>query len=292
MQTGRFLWIAFFLLSQAAAGQSFAFRAQLGRVPADSFYQVPLPPAITRHLQPGYADLRLYDEKQHREVPYLLVQQQTGPDRYRQVAELPFRRDSSRQRQKTILRFRSDRPVLLDQLAFGIAAPGLYHRPATLYRRRESRRRRRPYEAVAHFVLAARQANTVHLPGFRSRDFYVEIENGDNPPLEVRKVAAYQLATTLVAALEAGHSYYLAFGGSAAMPPPVYDLPYFRDLIPRQLPTLAPQPVRPVPAPPAAGRHINAFFTSRKLIWAALLAVIALLAFMSYRLVKEAGKDR
>lgn len=289
----RFLLAVFFLLSQAAAGQSFAWRAPLGRVPADSFYQVPLPPAIARHLQPGYADLRLYDEKKRREVPYLLVQQQAGPDRYRPVGVLPFRQAGSLRQQKTILRFQADTAVLLDQLRFRIAAPGLYHRPATLYRRRETRRkRRRDYEVVTTFVLAARQVNTVNLPGFRSRDFYVEIENGDNPPLVVSSVTAYQLSTSLVAALEAGHSYYLAFGSASRVPLPAYDLPYFRDLIPRQLPILLPQGVYPAPAPKPAGGHINAFFNSRSLIWAALLAVIALLAFMSYRLVKEAGKSR
>ena len=73
MQAYRFLWAAVLLLSQTALGQSFAYRASLGPVPADSFYQVALPPAITRHLQPGYADLRLYDAKKGREVPYLLV---------------------------------------------------------------------------------------------------------------------------------------------------------------------------------------------------------------------------
>lgn len=291
MQAYRFLWAAVLLLSQTALGQSFAYRASLGPVPADSFYQVALPPALTRHLQPGYADLRLYDAEKGREVPYLLLPRHNNPERYHLVAHLPFRQEGSLRPQKTILRFQADTAVLLDQLRFSIAAPGLYHRPATLYRRRETRRkRRRDYEIAAHFVLEARQANTLALPGFRSRDFYVEIVNGDNPPLEVRKVSAYQQATSLVAALEGGRSYYLAFGSPGRLPLPAYDLPYFRDLIPRQLPSLEVQDVQASPGPGPGGRHLNAFFTSRNLIWAALLAVIGLLAFMSYRLVKEAGK--
>ncbi|MGV3504598.1 MAG: hypothetical protein ACO1O1_12900 [Adhaeribacter sp.] len=293
MQAYSFLWAAALLLSQAALGQSFTYRARLGPVPADSFYQVPLPPAITRHLQPGYADLRLFDENKRREVPYLLVPRRQEPRRYHLVAHLPFRQEGSLRQQKTILRFQADTAVLLDQLRFHIAAPGLYHRPATLYRRRETRRKhRRDYEFVAHFVLAARQANTLELPGFRSRDFYVEITNGDNPPLAFSKVGAYQQTRSLVAALEAGRPYYLAFGSPRRLPRPAYDLSYFQDLIPPQLPTLRAQQVQTIPLPAPAGRHLNALFTSRHLIWAALLAVIALLAFMSYRLVKETGKNR
>jgi hypothetical protein len=187
--------------------------------------------------------------------------------------------------------------VLVDQLVFTIAAPSLYHRQATLYQKRESQgRRRRPkrdYQPVRHFVLAANQDNVLHLSGFRSQDFYVEIQNGDSPPLVLAKVLAYQLPTYLVAALKEGETYHLAFGSKDPIHLPAYDLSYFRDKIPRQIPTLRPREITLAAGQEKQkGNPLNAFFTSRYLIWAALLVVIAFLGYMTYKMLKEAGKRR
>jgi hypothetical protein len=308
MQALRILWAGLLLLSQVAAGQSFAYRAQLGAAPADSFYRVLLPPAITGRLQPDLADIRLYDETT-REVPYLLVRAErgpaAGPDGYQPVEALAFEQYGNLRHKKTILRFSSSTPVLIDKLVFTIAAPTLYHRQATLYERREtknrgSRRRRhrrgrlnRDYQAVTSFVLTADQDSSVLLSGFRSRDFYVEIQNNDSPPLVVQKVVAYQLPTYLVAPLEAGKTYHLAFGHQEPIAPPAYDLTYFWDKIPREIPTLRPQEIEFTGGGQEKKSNLlNTFFTNRHLIWAALLTVIAFLAYMSYKMLKETGKRR
>jgi hypothetical protein len=300
MQAIGILWAVLLLLSQAAAGQSFAYRADLGAVPADSFYQILLPPAITGRLQPDFADIRLYDQ-QEREVPYLLVREETGPPTqhgpYLPVAGLTFRQYGNLQHKKTILRFSAPSPVLIDQLVFTIAAPSLYHRQATLFQRRESRRRRhrpnRDYQPVRHFVLAANQDNVLPLSGFRSQDFYVEIQNGDSPPLVIEKVMAYQLPSYLVAILKQGETYHLAFGSKEPVRLPAYDLTYFRDKIPRQIPTLRPREMRRATGQDKQkGNPLNAFFTSPYLIWAALLVVISFLGYMTYKLLQEVGKRR
>jgi hypothetical protein len=239
-------------------------------------------------------------------VPYLLVRAErglpAGPDGYQPVTALAFRQYGNL-RKKTILRFSSPNPLLIDQLAFTIAAPTLYHRQATLYERRETKsrgRRRnrrgrlnRDYQPVTDFVLSADQDNKLLLSGFRSRDFYVEIQNNDSPPLVVQKVMAYQLPTYLVAPLEAGKTYHLAFGHQEPIPLPDYDLAYFRDKIPREIPTLRPQEIEFTGGgQEKKSNSLNAFFTNRHLIWAALLVVIAFLAYMSYKMLKETGKER
>jgi hypothetical protein len=298
MQAFHILWAALLLLSQAAAAQAFRYQADLEEVPADSFYRILLAPAITAYLQPGFPDIRLYDG-QKREVPYLLLRAEPGAggqDSLLPVSRLAFRQYDSLEVKKTILRFSAPAPVLIDQLAFTITAPALYHRQAVLYQKREPRRRRgrdrssRHYQPVARFVLAAGKPNTLRLSGFRSADFYVAIRNGDNLPLVIREVAAYQQPAYLVAALVKGKKYHLAFGSAASMLPPAYDLPYFKDKIPRQLPTLKPGEMKLAAGQEQQNGHpLNAFFTSRALIWAALLAVIAFLGFMTYKMLQEGG---
>jgi hypothetical protein len=299
MQAFRFLWAALLLLSQAAAGQDYRYQADLNPVPADSFYRILLTPAITAFLQPGFPDIRLY-AGQGQEVPYLLLRESPVPGSQGALLPVPrlsFRQYDSLEVKKTILRFSAATPVLIDQLAFTITAPALYHRQAVLYQKQETRRRRgrkgRHYQPVARFVLAAGKPNVLRLSGFRSGDFYVAIRNGDSPPLQIREAAAYQQAVYLVAALEKGKKYRLVFGSAVPVPAPAYDLPYFKDSIPRQLSTLQTGKIKLAAGRKEHNSHpLNAFFTSRALIWAALLAVIALLGFMTYKMLQETGRKK
>lgn len=299
MRIAGIFWAAFFLLSRVAAGQSFNYRADLEQVPATGFYQILLSPAITGQLQPGLSDIRLY-EGQNQEMTYLLMRhswEAAGQAAFQPVSGLTWKQYNKQQQKKTILTFSATTPVLIDKLVFRVAAPTLYYRRAILYQKhegRKERRRRQPgYQARHSFVLAAQTSNALDLADFRSRRFYVEIHNGDNPPLVLEKIEAYQRPVYLVAFLEKGQSYYLAFGSKHLLPPPAYDLAYFRNTIPRQLPTLRPLDIQLLAGKQEKpGNPLNALFTSRQLIWLVLLVVIALLGYITYKMVQEAGRTK
>ncbi|CAA9211288.1 MAG: hypothetical protein AVDCRST_MAG95-130 [uncultured Adhaeribacter sp.] len=209
--------------------------------------------------------------------------------KYTPVPQLKFTQTDSTDH-KTYLKFTASGPVLLDKLDLTITAPGLYRRPATLCERRTYRKRRRQYtrwEPIAQYVLKSDSENSLPVPALRSQEFYLIIENGDNGPLRIETATGYGLNRYLVAALEPGNAYELRFGNEQATAP-TYDLAYFKNKIPAGSAVLVPQNI--TIAAKTAKPNRATWFTNKNIIWAAILGVIALLGYMSYRMLNETAK--
>jgi hypothetical protein len=124
----------------------------------------------------------------------------------------------------------------------------------------------------------------------REKEFYVLIENDDNRPLELKGIEAWQLTRYLKTYLEKGHQYRLVYGDSAASAP-VYDLNYFIDSIPKVLPTLSVRESKGLEAPAvqAVEESVN-WYEEKLFVWLAIIALIALLSFMSWKMLGEMKK--
>jgi hypothetical protein len=211
--------------------------------------------------------------------------------KYTPVPGLKFTQTDSSALKQTFVFFPDQAPVHADKLTFEITGPTYYRRQATLYQAHYQRikRRRKPqkvYEPVAIFQLQSDKENTVLLHNFKSRDFYLVIHNQDNPPLQIRRVQFHLLNTFLVAALQKDKAYRLAFGNEE-LPPPVYDLTYFKEALPAGIPVISPANPKPIAVMEPASATV---FKDKNIIWVAIVLVIALLGFMSYRMMQETAK--
>ncbi|MDB5260850.1 MAG: hypothetical protein JWQ14_131, partial [Adhaeribacter sp.] len=211
--------------------------------------------------------------------------------KYTPVPGVRFTQTDSAAVKQTFIFFRTKAPVPADKITFSINGPAYYLRQATLYQAIYQKKRRRKtyktYEPVASFRLQSDKENTFSLSGFKSDDFYLGVHNQDNPPLQLKNIQFYFLNTYLVAPLQKEQPYYLQFGNEEIWPPN-YDLAYFKDTIPAQLQIIAPAHIKaltPPDAPPTA-----TIFTNKNIIWVAIILVIGLLGFMTYRMLQETGK--
>ncbi len=214
----------------------------------------------------------------------------TESGKYTLVPHQKISRTDSAATKKTYLHLLFPLPVYPERLEFDITAPALYYRQARVLtkaeqpRRRGLFRKRRRREAVApavSFVLHSNEPATVTLPRRQVEELTIEIENADNPPLTIAAVKVYQLNRYLVADLEAGESYVLRFGNAKAKTPD-YELSYFKEEIPENLPVLQTGNIENVSA--TTDRKTP---TSKIIIWAAIALVVAGLAFMTVRLLNE-----
>jgi len=114
------------------------------------------------------------------------------------------------------------------------------------------------------------------------------IDNQDSPPLQIKHIRFYLLNTYLVASLQKGQAYYLQFG-DAKTKAPAYDLSYFKDNIPPQLPVIAPGEINTLTSPDET--QSATFFRNKNIIWAAIILVIGLLGFMTYQMLQETKKQ-
>lgn len=165
----------------------------------------------------------------------------------------------------------------LTHLTIRVKAPLMYHRSATLS------------APVQHFILSSETPMTqVTLQERGMYDsIWLNISNGDNPPLELDKVEAWQNTYYLIAHLEKGKTYSLK-GGAPGMQIPRYDAEHFREVYA----SLAQHMMQPEP-PVMITKVVTSptFFNSRWWVWAGIIFIVALLVMVVFRMLKDMAKE-
>lgn len=181
-----------------------------------------------------------------------------------------------------------DNRQLVDRIDFTIAAPNYYKRPARVLVKRQQvlKHKTEVYEEeLASFEINSAAALWFDMPAIKEKEFVIEINNQDNPALQVSQIKFKQLAAYLVSDLKAGEKYVLMLGNSA-LKAPRYDLNYFMDKIPRQIPEVAVGKVEQLIAPKPidkkeAGKKEDLF------MWLCIAAGALCIVCFSYRLLHD-----
>jgi len=142
----------------------------------------------------------------------------------------------------------------IDKLSFTIHGSEYYFRRAKIYKMREKVRHNGGVlyfdDIEKEFFLGSDRNNTIILPRFKSSHLKMQISNKDNLPIRIVDVKAYQKKNYIITYLEADKQYKLKFGSSKA-DFPVYDLTYFKEKIPHNIPSLSVLNIKQVHEPEA-----------------------------------------
>tara|TARA_R110002050_G_scaffold174561_1_gene307494 strand:- start:1683 stop:2912 length:1230 start_codon:yes stop_codon:yes gene_type:complete len=182
----------------------------------------------------------------------------------------------------------------IDAMAFEISN-AYYLRPASLLEKREqeTKKGREIYEEVLYrFNLSASSQNYFTFNNLALSEFRIDIENADNPPLEITNIIFYQKPKYLVAYLEAGKNYHLDIDLSRKRPQ--YDLGNF---ISDKLHSLKDAKIISMNAL-KSDESINAetdseksFFQSKLFMWLAIVLGGLLISYIAFGLLKDMGKE-
>jgi len=198
--------------------------------------------------------------------------QHAGSRRYRQTP-IPSitRKDSGNHHSYVALTF--DEPYLVEHLDLDIKGPALYKRKARILIKEE------PYRDEWLSIDPTHHAFEV--PAIKAQAMTIDIDNEDNTPLVIDKVVTSQLERYLLTWLEPGKYQLLA--GSMQAQAPRYDLKYFVDTVSREPAEIVPGVLtavsNPVASPVAKDR-------SGVWLWCIILAVLALMVFLSLKMLK------
>jgi len=193
----------------------------------------------------------------------------------------------------TYVTIRFDTARLVDRLELKMKGAPYFLRHAVLYepQQRISKKGEAStyYNRLEEMEVNSHHPTTLDFPGLKVKELLIVIDNQDNPPLEVAEAKPYQRRRYLTAYLKSGVAHTLTLGPES-MSTPVYDLAFFKDSIPDQ-----PQVVHTGAITVIEQKQTETsptFFTTKAFIWVAVIAVIAVLGFMSVKLLKEtnAGK--
>lgn len=206
--------------------------------------------------------------------------QHAGSRRYRQTPEPAItQKDSSNHHSYVTLSFTE--PYLVEHLDLDIKGPRLYKREARVLVKGGG------YYGVAQ-LYPDPASHSFDVAPMKAQAIILDIDNEDNAPLMVNKAGASQLERYLLVWLEPGR--YWLLGGNMQAQAPRYDLKYFADTVSREPAEIVPGALqaagRPA-APPAAERD-----HSGVLLWVIILIVLALLVFLSLKMLKAIPRNQ
>ena len=209
--------------------------------------------------------------------------------KYTEVKSLTVTKSDSATEKKSYVQIAFDTTQIVDKLSVAMTGPTYFLRRASLSIKKEKLNKKgikeHYYEWLYDFELSSKQPSVIDLSGIHVNELLITIENNDNPALDAATVNAYQLNRYLTAYLKKGVSHTLKLG-TLELQAATYDLGFFKDSIPNQPPVLA---FGAVSIFKEDQSESQTFFTSRSIIWIAIVLVIIVLGFMSLKLIREAG---
>lgn len=196
---------------------------------------------------------------------------------------------------KTIIHLSFSDNQAIDRIDFKIRTPRLYMRHAIIYanREREAKHHQKEHykETLFEFDLKSDNVLFFDVPQLNEKDLFIEIENKDNPALEIETISCKQLASYLVCDFVANQNYTLKCGNDK-LKQPEYDLINFVARIPQLLPEaqLEPMKVLTKEVEPALKEKEKSFFETQQFLWLCLGIGSIIIFLFSRSLLKDMGK--
>lgn len=125
----------------------------------------------------------------------------------------------------------------------------------------------------------------------RTEEIRMVIENKDDQPLKLISCTVFQLKSHLVGKLDASQNYSIQFGNDT-LPRPEYDLIYFQNEIPKELPELSVYSLLEKPKEEDLEEKIAMPFLENPVaIWSLIGLVILLLGYVSVKMLKDVKQN-
>lgn len=193
--------------------------------------------------------------------------------------------DSAKQK-ATWLHLLFDEPVYIDAIELKITEPEYYLRSANIYSL--SKMSKRGIIHAGSVTIDSKSSLHYNIDKIKTGEVWIEIFNEDNRPLKFAEVKCLQRNHYCIAHLEKSKQYELRFGDSLLLGPR-YDLKYFQSVIPEGLKIIVPGTVNELNLAHEI-EEPKSFFTDKRFIWIALVIVICLLGFVTYKMMGDFKK--
>ena len=179
-------------------------------------------------------------------------------------------------------------PQIVNQISFNITNPNLFQRNAQIYvtkKRAMNHNAGNFPEIVTNFELNSNQKNSFSIPQLFEKEFFIEIENQDNPPLTLAKIRFFQNQVAVIADLKANEKYTVTTGNTKLWSPE-YDLENFKDSMNNNLPEAKIYDIKHAVSPKTNARD-KSFWQQSWFMWFCIgLGGMAILYFTT-NLVKD-----
>lgn len=172
-------------------------------------------------------------------------------------------------------------PYRLNKLHFNISSPKYFNRRVVVYATNGNGNETANVLADTTITSSGTQDITLSV---KTNKLRIDIYNGDDNPLNLKSINAYQVKLYAVCYLESGHKYSIYTGNPAATPAN-YDLSFLNNRAYNQLPGITHSAIynNPVyailPIPNKSNHSV--------LLWSSLILALLILSFLTLKMVRE-----
>lgn len=216
-------------------------------------------------------------------IGYYDTYQELG--KFKKLPKLQLSQFDSAETKQTYVKVVFDDTPYWDKLTLKVTKPTYFFRNATICIQKQDKKGRFYYERINRLTLNSNEELTFYHTDFPHQEFYIVIENEDNPPLEGIQIEAYQLNRYLVAHLEKQNNYQLVFGNDQVRNKPNYDIAHFKNKVGEDIPLLKTAAIFKIMASKKEKIAGSALW-----IWLSIGFVVILLGYISYKMINEMEK--
>lgn len=213
-------------------------------------------------------------------IGYYDTYQEQG--KFKKIENKVVTRFDSVETKQTYIKVNFNETPYFDKLVISAPKPTYYYRNAKICTKRIDKKGRIHYDVLDYITLNSNSDFTSYFSDFEEKEFYITIENEDNPPLGNITIEAYQLNRYLITHLEAKKDYKLIFNNERIKTKPNYDISHFKSSIDDNIPMLGTNDILPI-----LYKEKNKVSSSKIWMWLAIGIVALLLGYISYKMIAE-----
>jgi len=284
------LFIAMYSNAYGQQIRAFKYKAAIQNIDSSGVYRVKLAPELIAKSNNNLSDIRLFDNK-GKNIAYVLSNKlkQDKPDSFiifpgidtkdqPVFSKLPpvkfFQKDTNKMTRVFIDLKES---YQLNKIHLDIGWPKYYGRRILVYANDNMD------NALADTILSSSGSQDISL-SVKAKHLRMDIINGDDNPVTIRSIAAFQAQLYAICYLEGGHQYTLYTGDSTANVAD-YDLSFLNNRAYNLLPSISQFAVR---NNPEFSNRLHVVPGDHSIwLWTTLIIVLVILSVLTIKMVKE-----
>ena len=195
--------------------------------------------------------------------------------------------DNSKKKSLILISF--EKSQLISRLDFDIRS-NLYFRTGRILvnRERKVKNKTEEYqEEILTFVLNSKMKTSFEFPEIFENELIIEIDNQDNPPLEIEKLQLFQTPKYILANLEQGEKYEISV--SNKLDKPNYDIVNFLPKENETLEVVTIENFKPIKSLSKV-EQIQHFWQTKWFLWTAIILAGLIIAYFAFGLLKDVEK--
>ena len=183
-------------------------------------------------------------------------------------------------------------PQVIDAIGFDISAPNFYLRDARIVINKTKTQKRTEVnyaETVSNFQLNSKVRNRFELSEMFVKEFTIEIDNQDNPALEIAKITLFQNPISILADLKANENY--TFKIDSKLSTPAYDLAQSGINFNQNYPTATISNLDQIDNPKGS-ETAESFWQTPLFMWLCIGLAVLIIGYFAVAMIKDMNKER